>query len=300
MTDINTASRIVSKNIDPSLSIIEVKPLHGGMVNNVEKWITNGNPSSIVAKVSPEQNDNKLESEFRSMCWFRENTSFPIPEPYACLTVNEEQTGTYLLMEFINANNLGSARLTFNGMQRVQLQLADILIELHSHSRDTYGVPFKSSQKKRWLDIFGPQVEQNFIKSKSHLSQNSCIIIQKMLNNLEELMPEFSSPTLIHSDLWSTNIMIDDTDPVNPRIVSFIDLQGLFAEVEYELAYLQVFSTADQTFFDRYSNTFSLRDGFEDRCLIYWLNTMMLHVWHFGDAYLSSCENTAKQIQKII
>jgi fructosamine-3-kinase len=300
MTDINTATQIVSKNISPSLSIVSVESLHGGMVNNVEKWITDGNPSSIVAKVSPERNDSKLESEFKSMCWFRENTSFPIPEPYACFTIDEQSAGTYLLMEFIDSNNLSNAKLTFGGMQKVQSQLADILKELHSHTRDTYGVPFEPSETKRWLDIFEPQIERNFIKSKSHLSQHSCLIIQEMLTNLEELMPEFNRPTLVHSDLWSTNIMIDDADPANPRIVSFIDLQGLFAEVEYELAYLRVFSTADKTFFDRYTNTFSLREGFEDRCLIYWLNTMMLHVWLFGDAYLSSCENLAMQIKKII
>jgi protein-ribulosamine 3-kinase len=94
--------------------------------------------------------------------------------------------------------------------------------------------------------------------------------------------------------------MVDDTDLDNPKIVSFIDLQGHFAEVEYELAYLCVFSTADKTFFDRYTQKFPLRPGFDQRCLIYWLNTMMLHVWHFGNAYLPSCENLARQISQII
>jgi len=300
MTDIRTATQIVSENIDSSLSVIEAKPLHGGMVNTVEKWLTDGHPSSIVVKVSPKKNDDELESEFKSMRWFREHTSFPIPEPYACLSFDRGQTGTFLLMEFINARSLSSARLSSRGIRQVQLELAAILIELHSHTRDTYGPPYESSGPKKWLDIFNPEIEQNFIKTKNRLGRQSQYVIQKMLNKLEELMPEFNRPTLIHSDLWSTNIMVDDTNPGNPCIVSFIDLQSLFAEVEYELAYLRIFSTVTKAFFDKYTEKYPLKDGFENRCLIYWLNTMMLHVHLFGDAYLSSCENIVRKIGKFL
>jgi fructosamine-3-kinase len=189
MTNTETATQIVRKNMDSSLSIVSIEPLHGGMVNKVEKWLTNGSPSAIVAKVSDKQKDNKLESEFKSMRWFQKNTSFPIPEPYAFLNLDQEQPGTYLLMEFISANNLSRATLTFNGMQQAQSQLADILIELHSHTRDTYGLQFESSGPKRWLDIFEHEIEQNFIKSKSHIEPQSRQIIKRMLENIDELIP---------------------------------------------------------------------------------------------------------------
>ena len=92
------------------------------------------------------------------------------------------------------------------------------------------------------------------------------------------------------------NIMVDDTDCDRPIITAFLDVNARYAEVEYELAYLRVFSTADETFFTEYTKTCPLRPGFDDRCLIYWLNTMMLHVWMFGSGYISSCESIAERI----
>jgi fructosamine-3-kinase len=90
--------------------------------------------------------------------------------------------------------------------------------------------------------------------------------------------------------------MIDDTDPDNPKVSAFLDVNARYAEVEYELAYLRVFSTADETFFAEYSRVHPVLDGFEERCLVYWINTMMLHVAAFGSGYVSSCEGIARRI----
>ena len=58
-----------------------------------------------------------------------------------------------------------------------------------------------------------------------------------------------------------------------------------FADVECELAYLEVFDTVGRGFFDRYAAHHPLRPGYENRRLIYWLDTYMIHVWLFGDAH---------------
>jgi len=117
-----------------------------------------------------------------------------------------------------------------------------------------------------------------------------------MLSDLTDWLPETNRPTLVHGDVWAANILVDDSDPDSPQIKAMIDSNAQFADVEYELAYLRIFSTADVNFFSRYTKRYQLIDGFVNRCLVYGLNTMMIHLWMFGPSYLASCEDLISQI----
>lgn len=104
----------------------------------------------------------------------------------------------------------------------------------------------------------------------------------------------------MHGDIWHNNIIVDDRDPDRPRITGYIDGGGLFAEVEYELAYLLAFGgLVGDRFFRAYSRRHPLQDGFLRRCRVYWLNTMLLHLWLFGRDYLPRCEQLAREIEEL-
>jgi len=296
--DKQAATAIVRESIDAFLTVTAIKPLHGGMINRVEEWQTDGNPSSIVAKVSPQKDRQDFVEEFESLRWYRSRASLPVPEPYACVSASKHFEGSCLLMQKVKGRNLSRARLTTNGMQNFQEQLADVLIDLHNHTRQNYGSALQAEGKDRWLDIFAPRMESNFLEMKGHFDSRCRDIVYKVLNQLDDWLPEFGRPTLVHGDIWATNIMIDDANPDTSLITAFLDSHAHFAEVEYELAYLRIFHTADETFFSRYSRCHPLREGFERRCLVYWLNTMMLHVWLFGTSYLSACENLVDKISR--
>ena len=294
--DNRIATAIVRDNINAALTVTAIRPLHGGMINRVEEWQTDGSPPSIVVKTSPQKDRQDFFDEFESLRWYRSQTSFPVPEPYACILESEHFEGSCLLMQKANGRNLGQAHLTAKGMRSFQEQLADVLIDLHNHTRRLYGSALQEDGKDRWLEIFTPQIENNFSKMNKYFDAHRRDIVRKMLNNIDQWLPESGRPTLVHGDIWATNIMVDDTDSDAPTITAFLDSHARFAEVEYELAYLRVFHTADETFFNRYTRCRPLREGFERRCLVYWLNTMMLHVWLFGRGYLSACENLADRI----
>jgi len=296
--DKRAATAIVRDSVNASLTVTAIRPLHGGMINRVEEWQTDGSPPFLVAKISPEKDRRDFFDEFDSLRWYRSQTSFPVPEPYACVSGSKHFEGSCLLMQKVKGRNLSRARLTANGMLNFQEQLADVLIDLHNHTRRNYGSALQTEGKDRWLDIFAPQIESNFSKMKKHFNPHRQDIVCRMLNQLDEWLPEFGRPTLVHGDVWATNIMIDDASPDVPSITAFLDSHARFAEVEYELAYLRVFHTADETFFSRYARRHPLREGFERRCLVYWLNTMMLHVWLFGTGYLSACQHLVDEISR--
>jgi fructosamine-3-kinase len=297
-TDKQIATAIVRDNINPALTVIAIRPLHGGMINRVEEWQTDGNPPFIVAKISPQKDHRDFFDEFESLRWYRSHTSFLVPEPYSCVSGTKHFKGSCFLMQKVKGRNLGQAHLTQKGMRSFQEQLADVLIDLHSHTRQNYGSALQAEGKDRWLDIFAPQIESNFSEMKEHFDSHCRETVSRMLNHLDEWLPEFRRPTLVHGDIWATNIMVDDTNPNSPSITAFLDSHARFTEVEYELAYLRIFHTADDTFFKRYTLRYPLREGFERRCLVYWLNTMMLHVWLFGTSYLSACKKLVDEIAK--
>lgn len=281
------------------LVVTEIRAMHGGMVSPVEEWITTGSPASVVCKRTEHPDDPALRHEWLSLRWVRENTQFPVPQTYGYIS-GEPGGGTCLVMERPTGRNLGEARLTPAGVDSVHAQLADHLARLHSHHRETYGLVAEEEEAHAWLDWFAPRFRSNYDDARSALSADSRRTIERLLAELPEWLPESHSPTLLHGDLWATNIIVDDGDPDRPRLTGFIDGGGLFADVEYELAYLLVFGMVDERFFRLYTERHPLREGFARRCRVYWLNTMLLHLWLFGTDYLGRTERLSAEIAQMM
>ena len=61
-----------------------------------------------------------------------------------------------------------------------------------------------------------------------------------------------------------------------------------------------MFRTVGAPFFREYALHHAIRKGFEIRCRVYWLNTMMLHVRAFGDAhFVAACEGLAREFDRL-
>ena len=116
------------------------------------------------------------------------------------------------------------------------------------------------------------------------------------LEAAEEVMRPQGRPTLIHGDVWAGNVMVAQKDS-RWHLSGFLDPGLQFADVECELAYLQVFDTVTPAFFEAYTSRTPLRPGYAFRRLFYWLNTYMIHVWLFGDqGYRDSVASVAAEI----
>lgn len=293
------ATRLLRRFLGGDLTVTGMRRLHGGMVNSVIELTTDGEPERVVAKLSGEPGRGGFQWEQRVLEWYRANTRFPVPAPYGCDISGELFPGSCLMMERLPGTNLGYARLSGPGRAAVERQMARILARLHRHKRATYGSALDPEKdgEQRWLDRFGPQIRSEFEAAADRLTQGARATISRTLDQLDRWLPEFDDPTLVHGDLWATNIIVD---PAGPEISGFVDGGATYTDVEYELAYLLVFNTAGRAFFDEYSTHHELRPGFEARCRIYWLNTMMLHVRVFGDAhYVSACERLAREIEQL-
>jgi fructosamine-3-kinase len=302
--DLDTATRLVRRHVDENLSVIAVRPLHGGMINHCCELITDGRPGGLVAKFNDADMVDAFRREFSVLQWYRRHTAFPVPRPYACFDHDAGFGQGGILMERIDGTNLADARLSERGRRAVQRDLARHVAMLHTHTRPTYGWALDPAEKghTRWLDAFEPTMRREFDAVRGQLSSRTRSIIASVLDRLDEWIPEAGLPTLVHGDLWSTNILVDDRHPDRSRVLAFIDCGASYCDPEYELAYLRIFRTADDTFFHEYARLnprYSARPGFDRRCRIYWLNTIMLHVRLFGDQYLARCEDLAQQVRQL-
>ncbi len=312
------ATQILRRFYDPERTVYRVRQLNGGVVNHVAELHTDGNPESIVAKINVPAHAQIFRREAEALAWYREHTSFPVPEPYTVIDwahapgamasggVNGstaeaaepkrvEVSG--LLMSYVDGPNLGDARITTEGYDYVQRDLARHLTLLHGYRGDCYGNALDETGHATWADAFRPMIAREFKEVRDQLSSRARWIITDVIDKLEEWLPETDEPTLVHGDLWATNILVDDRFPSRPAILAFVDCGAIYADVEYELAYLTLFRTVNELFFRDYGH--KLRSGFDRRCRVYWLNTMMLHVRMFGDRYLPSCEELARQLKQL-
>lgn len=295
----DTATGVLRRGGIEELGVVAVKPLHGGMIDRVELWETDGIPEAVVCKRSGEIDPAGLRHQAKALRWMREHTEFPVPDVYALISPEEGDLGTYLLLERLAGRNLAEARLGPAGTKAVERQIAEQVGTLHSLRGEKYGSAVDGEQCDTWLEWFGPRFESNCRDAYDKLSSEARATCERLLKDLPEWLPEESEPTVIHGDLWHTNVMVDDSDPMRPRITGYIDGGALYADVEYELAYLLVFGMVGERFLRYYSEWQTVRPGFGRRCLLYWLNTMLLHVWLFGPEYLDRTERIAREIAEI-
>ena len=88
--------------------------------------------------------------------------------------------------------------------------------------------------------------------------------------------------------MWGGNVLVK-----GGRIAGFVDPAIYYADPEIELAFSTLFSTFGDAFFARYAELRPLRPGFfEERCDIYNLYPLLVHVRLFGGGYVGSVSGT--------
>lgn len=274
-----------------------IEPLTGGMINSALRLTFDRSPGTAVVKLSAEPDNDGLRKEQTRIDYLRANTQLPVPRAYGFAAASPEIPFSYLLLETIPGVNLTQATLSPADRARIERQLADALIELHGHRRDTFG-RIDETGAALWSDVFVPSLIDNREHVRDKLPASVLSRIDTAIAAAPEVLQGQGDPTLIHQDIWAGNIMVEQRED-GWHLSGLVDPSGSkFADVECELAYLQVFDTVGKDFFDRYTEHHPLRSGFEVRRLFYWLDTYMIHVWLFDDAHYR--DRTTETVDAIV
>lgn len=99
-------------------------------------------------------------------------------------------------------------------------------------------------------------------------------------------------PSLLHGDIWSGNVLFERDG------ACLIDPAIYYGDREMELAFILLFDTFGERFFDRYSEVHPLSEAFyETKVPLYQLYPVLVHVALYGGSYAGQLEQLLKRLQ---
>ncbi|MFC1717646.1 fructosamine kinase family protein [Candidatus Poribacteria bacterium] len=277
------AEVVLSRWLGQETECTGIQRLYGGMINSVLKLSFDQEPFDAVLKLRRVGDDGSV-TEARNLEYLSNNSRFPCPQVYYEDSSGKSIPFAFLLLETIPGVPMGAAQLSQFDRTTIGRELAEILLELHSHTRDTFGCPYEQQGPKKWTDIFIPRLLNMRKEMEGKLPQKVLRDIECVIEPAEGIMSAQGQPTLVHGDIWAGNIMVSQKED-GWHIAGIIDPGTQYADVEMELAFLEVFKTVGSSFLQTYTTHNPLRPGYKFRRLFYWLNTYMIHAWLFPDAH---------------
>ena len=301
------AETILQAWLDRPVTCTEIVPLQGGMINTVLRLAFDQPPYTAVIKLNTPgaSGPYALDKEAAILRYLRDNTHFPCPQVYAQDSTGRRLPFAYLLLESLPGDSLSRAMeaglVKPPDVADLDRQLARLLLELHSHTRSTFG-KLDEPGVPRWADVFVPRLHE--VRAQPEISQrlSPAVLadVDYAIARAADVLADQGVPTLVHADIWAGNLIVQQNG-AGWQITGIVDPGAEYADVELELAYLESFNNSRPAFMQVYTRQHPLRPGYKVRRMIYWLLTYLIHVWLFGaQQYLDMTAKLAAELRQKI
>lgn len=283
-------------------TISHVSPLSGGQIAAVYA-VTFAQPlpdtitdtQGVTKAVVKVDFKGDLGCEGRMLQYLRDHSHLPVPQVYA-------QREGLLVLEHLPGRGLLNAA--------AERHMAELLADLHNVSADAYGDAYSFAEDtligslvlpNGWHDDWGQFFAQKRLvhfaelaHARGHLPEQTLARVVKLAEDaLRWLEP--NPPGLVHGDVWSGNVLAE-----GDTITGIIDPALYYADPEVDLAYIDLFSTFGQAFWQRYHELRPINDAFwQQRRALYSLYPLLVHVYYFGGSYLAGVEQRLAWLEQL-
>ncbi len=258
--------------------------LSGGCVGDVW-WVQSAGGQQVVVK----RGGRALDKEGRMLEYLAEVGGVAVPEVF-------HQAPELLVMEYVEADGRRSPR----GEEEVAealLALHSVGAKAHGFEEDTLigGLALSNEWMADWRRFFGEQRLLDMglrAMEAGQMGKSLMKRVEAVVDDLEELIEEPQEPGLLHGDIWSGNLLFHQG-----RLAALIDPAIYYGDPEIELAFIGLFNTLGEAFYERYGADRPIDEGFfEVRRDVYNLFPLLVHIRLFGGSYVGQCQSTLSRI----
>lgn len=259
----------------------------GGCINNGGKVSTNAGHFFLKWN-RLKQFPGMFRAEEKGLQLLADTHTLRLPKMVLTAELDDWQ---YILMEFVDQGKAGGNYWATLGEQ---------LASLHRHTNASFGLDHdnyigalsqKNSFRESWIDFFiecrlAPQLK--LLRDASKVETKLVSALESLYPKLGELMPA-ESPSMLHGDLWSGNVIMGKSDPC------VIDPAVYYGHREMEISFTRLFGGFESSFYEAYAHYFPLLPGFDKRMDLYNLYPLLVHANLFGQSYISRVSSILKR-----
>jgi fructosamine-3-kinase len=262
--------------------IVSFQSLGGGCINQASRLVTDA--GVFFAKWNPAGPPDLFLREAEGLQEMAlAETGLAIPHVVAASGPRGGVPG-FLITEFLEP---AAAR----DHDQDDLALGQGLARLHARTAPRFGFATDTycgatRQPNAWLETWPeffaarrvrPLVEA--IERERGLSAAEVRVYERLLARLPDLLPAHSTPSLIHGDLWSGNVLWTDRGP------GLIDPACAYADPEMEFGISSLFGGLSGRAMAAYLDAHPLPAGWRERVPLYQLYHLLNHHLLFGGGY---------------
>lgn len=143
-----------------------------------------------------------------------------------------------------------------------------------------------NTAKDGWIAFFRDcRLEPQFRKASGYFDREGRRKVTKLLDRLGDILVEPKSPSLLHGDLWSGNVVTGKDGRA-----WLIDPAVSVGHAEADIAMTELFGGFPQAFYDAYRKAAPMQEGYAGRRDCYNLYHLLNHLNIFGETYLGAVE----------
>ncbi|MCC6615415.1 MAG: fructosamine kinase family protein [Anaerolineae bacterium] len=272
-------------NEDPQ----SIRRVHGGDIN--EAVCVEVDAGRYFLKVNDNAPRGFFAAEARGLERLRAGHGLRVPAVIAEAEADGDLPA-YLVLEWLDE---APASPTF------ATRFGEVLAALHQISQAQFGLdsdnfigklPQRNTPMDRWADFYRDQriAPQAVLARQRGMSASRLALLDRLMARLSNLLPNKSTPALLHGDLWRGNYMILAGD-----VPAVIDPAVYYGDREIELAFTELFGGFPAQFYTAYRAIYPLEPGYAERRSLYQLYPLLVHYNLFGEPYGAHVESVCRR-----
>jgi len=280
---------LLSRQLEREVKIESSASLGGGCINHASVLVTSA--GTFFLKWNRQCAADLFLREAECLKELKKAAGNELVVPEVIIAREVDETPGFLVLEYLEPG--------YGSGDRDEI-LGRGLAVIHQFAGEQFGfysdnycgsTPQNNAYTKSWPVFFRDNrllFLLNLIRQKSPLPSNEMQVYDRLMEKIPELLPEKSSPVLIHGDLWSGNYMDTAHGP------ALIDPASVYADREMEMGIMTMFGGFSARFYDAYNEVNPLPAEWKERNRLYQLYHVLNHYYLFGGGYRSRALQIAK------